>query len=280
MLQVEKLIERGEALSETYQTNSPFPHIVIDDFLPAEIANKVWELFPKPHKMDPKTFQQEENKIASRPNVPGFPEGLKDVLYALNSHEVITFLEVLTGIDGLVADPHFLGAGLHQTLPGGKLGIHVDFNYHKHLRLNRRLNLLIFFNKNWKEEYGGHLELWEETMTSCQKRILPVFNRCVIFNTGDQSYHGHPDLLRCPHDSTRKSIALYYYSSGRPEDNAKEVFWTEHQKRPGAEDYKFSPGTSGSGSSLIRRIGREITPPVLQRILKRIMNQNGSQGRN
>ncbi len=268
MLDVDKLISLADQFQEEYRNNAPFPHIVIDDFLPLEIVEKICENFPSKEKMDPNTFQTDNNKIASRPNVDGFPETLKNVLYALNSHEIVTFLEVLTGINGLVGDPHYLGGGLHQTFRGGKLGIHVDFNYHKHLRLDRRINLLIFLNKNWKEEYGGHLELWNSDMTQCVKRILPKFNRCVIFNTTDSSYHGHPDPLTCPDSISRKSIALYYYSSGRPEDDAKEVFWTAHQNRPGTEDdfVVKSEGTLG-------KIFRNITPPIIYNTISKILSK-------
>lgn len=143
-------------------------------------------------------------------------EMTRSLLYQLNSSTFITFLERLTNVDGLIPDPHFVGGGLHQIERGGFLKMHVDFNKHERLRLDRRLNLLIYLNKDWQEEYGGHLELWDKDVTQCSKKILPVFNRCVVFTTTDFSYHGHPEPLTCPEDRSRKSLALYYYSNGRP----------------------------------------------------------------
>jgi Rps23 Pro-64 3,4-dihydroxylase Tpa1-like proline 4-hydroxylase len=93
--------------------------------------------------------------------------------------------------------------------------VHADFNRHEKLNLDRRLNLLLYLNRDWKEEYGGHLQLWTRDMGRCVVKVLPVFNRCVVFSTTDFSYHGHPDPLTCPPGRTRKSIAMYYYTNGR-----------------------------------------------------------------
>lgn len=270
MLNVDKYIELARNLKDEYSNNLPFPHIVIDNFLPGKIAEDVLRSFPSPEEMDKMTYQKKENKIATRPNMEGFPEEIRNILYALNSHEVTTFLEVLTGINGILPDPNFLGAGLHQTMRGGKLGVHVDFNYHKHLRLNRRINVIIYFNKDWQEEWGGHLELWDKEMKSCVHRISPLYNRCVIFNTTDISYHGHPNILKCPEDMTRKSIALYYYTSGRPEDDAKEVFWTIHQALPEERDEMLK--NKQKGESMIKKIIRNSTPPVVYNRIRRMLN--------
>ena len=138
------------------------------------------------------------------------------LLYQLNSSVFVNFLEELTGVGGLIPDPHFEGGGLHQIERGGFLKIHADFNRHPKLNLDRRLNLLLYLNEDWKDDYGGHLELWDREVARCVKRIAPVFNRCVVFTTTDFSFHGHPEPLACPPAVTRKSLALYYYSNGRP----------------------------------------------------------------
>jgi Rps23 Pro-64 3,4-dihydroxylase Tpa1-like proline 4-hydroxylase len=261
MLNRDLMLTRGESLKEAYKSADPFPHVVIDDFLPLEVAKGLVKDFPTPKNMDEATYQVFENKIASRPNVPGFPEYSTSVLYALNSDEIITFLEILTGINGLVADPHYLGAGLHQTMPGGKLKIHVDFNFHKHLSLDRRVNMLIYLNEDWQEEWGGHLELWSQDMSRCAQRITPKFNRCVIFSTTNTSYHGHPDPLTCPANQTRKSIVLYYYTNGRPENEQREAFWTQHQKRPGSNQDNFK--------QTAEKIALNFIPPVFVKLWKR-----------
>ena len=146
-------------------------------------------------------------------------------------------LQELTGIEeAIIPDPHFEGGGLHQITPGGYLKVHVDFNRHSRLNLDRRINLLIYLNKDWQEEYGGNLELWDRNVSTCHRKILPIFNRCVIFNTNDFSYHGHPDPLTCPEGRTRKSLALYYYSNGRPaSDLSGRAHSTVFRARPGED---------------------------------------------
>lgn len=210
------LNDLAEKYSEAYQTAKPFPHIVIDDFMPELLLSEIVNEFPQTDSIDWQKFEASaEKKLASKSELQ-MGEVTRFLLYQLNSSTFITFLEKLTGIDGLIPDPHFIGGGLHQIEPGGYLKMHVDFNRHDRLKLDRRLNLLIYLNKNWEEEYGGHLELWDKDVTQCSKKILPVFNRCVIFSTTDFSYHGHPEPLTCPEGQTRKSLALYYYSNGRP----------------------------------------------------------------
>ena len=124
---------------------------------------------------------------------------------------------------------------------GGFLKVHSDFNLHPQLNLNRRLNLLLYLNKDWKEEWGGHLELWDKDMKSCKVKISPNFNKLVIFNTTDYSFHGHPNPLACPEDVTRKSLALYYYTNGRPSNEINPALGesaqtTLYQKREGFDD--------------------------------------------
>lgn len=218
-----------------YITAKPFPHIVIDNFLPEVILEEIIQEFPKPESIDWQAFKvAEERKLASKSELQ-MGEKTRFLLYQLNSGIFLDFLEKLTGIDGLIPDPYFVGGGLHQIQREGYLKVHVDFNRHQKLRLDRRLNLLLYLNQDWQEEYGGHLQLWDHTMTQCEQSILPIFNRCVIFSTTDFSYHGHPEPLNTPEGLTRKSLALYYYSNGRP---AEEVVndgehSTLFQARPG-----------------------------------------------
>jgi len=242
-----------------YATVKPFPHIVIDNFLPEFILNEVLKEFPSPKQIDWQAFQTPaEKKLASK-DEQQMGDATRLLLYSLNSSTFITFLETLTGIDGLLPDPHFEGGGLHQIERGGFLKMHVDFNQHKKLRLDRRLNFLLYLNQDWKEEYGGHLELWDQNMTQCEKKILPIFNRCVVFSTTDFSYHGHPEPLTCPEGRTRKSLALYYYSNGRPPE---ETLGTPHttifQSRP-----KDNFQLEDSSSEATRTVLKKLIPPIL-----------------
>jgi Rps23 Pro-64 3,4-dihydroxylase Tpa1-like proline 4-hydroxylase len=139
---------------------------------------------------------------------------------------------MLTGIEGLLPDPHMQGGGIHQIHRGGFLRVHADFNKHPKFGLDRRLNLLLYLNKDWQEEYGGEIELWSRDMARCERRILPTARRCLIFSTLSDSYHGHPHPLTCPEGMTRKSIAMYYYTNGRPAEEQRPQHGTLWQKLP------------------------------------------------
>ena len=231
-LDSEKLQELAEKLRGAYAEAEPFPHVVIDDLFSEEVLKGIIEEFPSPGGIDWNKFNnREERKLASTRETQ-MGDVTRLFLYQLNSSIFIDFLETLTGIKGLIPDPHFWGGGLHQIERGGFLKIHADFNRHERLDLDRRLNLLLYLNEGWREEYGGYLELWNRDMTRSVQRILPVFNRMVIFSTTDYSYHGHPDVLQCPVGQTRKSLALYYYSNGRPPEELSGDHGTLFKKRP------------------------------------------------
>lgn len=195
-----------------YNNADPFPHIVIDNFLPPEILESILEDFPNPDEMEWWTFNNNnEIKLGSKNEVQ-IPQIARTVLQELNSGYILDWLEVLTSVPGLVADTRLIGGGLHQIQNGGKLGVHIDFNVEPRTKLARKLNLLIYLNKDWDDDWGGHLELWNSDKTKCIQKIAPIFNRCVIFNTTGRPWHGHPHPLNTPEGVTRKSLALYYYN--------------------------------------------------------------------
>lgn len=132
----------------------------------------------------------------------------------------------------MLPDPYFTRGGFHEISTGGLLGIHSDFRVNENLQLFRRVNMLIYLNKDWKEEYGGKLELWDQSMTAVVHSITPVFNRCVIFNTDAKSFHGHPEPLATPQGITRKSIALYYYTALEVKNEGKSADHTLYVARP------------------------------------------------
>ena len=256
----------AEQYAEKYQMADPFPHIVIDDFLPPEILDSVLEEYPSPDKIKWQKFDNKSEKKLASSSEQNMGEMTRLLLYQLNFETFINFLEKLTGIEGIIPDPHFVGGGLHQITPGGYLKIHVDFNKHQRLKLDRRLNLLLYLNKDWKEEYGGHLELWDKEMKACRKKVLPIFNRCVIFNTTDFSYHGHPEPLTCPEDRTRRSLALYYYSNGRPAyEISKEDHSTIFRERPG-EDLTENISLGQKAKKVVKKL---ISPIITERVSNR-----------
>jgi hypothetical protein len=208
----------ADALRPAYQGAHPFPHTAIDGLFDDALLDAVLADFPRPDEDAWRRFESATEKKLGWVHTAPLRPNLREFLVAMNAPPMLQFLQQLTGIDGLIPDPYYGGAGPHQIVSGGFLKIHADFNWHPLLRLDRRLNLLVYLNKDWPQEYGGHLELWDQEMKGCERRILPVFNRTVVFSTTDTSYHGHPRPLACPPDRTRKSVSFYYYTNGRPEE--------------------------------------------------------------
>ena len=235
-LSLEHYLQLAEQYRAEYATNAPYPHAVIDDFLPEEVADEMVSVFPSPEAPYWLDWTKRDQVHHPRKQGIGNAERLENahpfihhVLSSLNSYQIVRFLEVLTNIECLLPDPHLRGGGLHQILPMGSLAIHADFNFNPHSKLFRRVNLLLYLNKGWKPSYAGELEMWNRDMTACIKKVEPLFNRAVVFNTTRFAYHGHPTPLNCPADMTRKSLALYYYTRDSAEDGELEhsVLWQE-----------------------------------------------------
>ena len=220
-----------------YNQAQPFPHIVIDNFLPPSILNGVIDDFRNHNDWgwDNSQYSQQHQvkKFFSPWNENGsntLPINTKLILNYLNSPETISMLEKLTGINGLIADPTLLGGGMHKIDSGGKLSIHADSRKHAVTGNYRRINLLVYLNKNWNSEWGGSLQLWNNDMTTMVQDIQPFFNRVVIFNTGGDTYHGHPHALNTPEGVSRISLALYYYTKENPdtdENNVTSAVWKD-----------------------------------------------------
>ena len=204
----------GDAMMESYNFAEPFPHTIIDNFLPIDIAEQLLARFPSDKKANDKVYEKGYGGTHKRQILPYDCDAyLRQAFSFFNSPAMLQFLEGLTNIKGLLPDPYFEGGGLHEIYTDGLLGIHADFQVNESLQVFRRINVLIYLNKNWQDSYGGKLELWDKNMQACQVQVAPLFNRAVIFNTDADSFHGHPDPLTTPNDVTRKSIALYYYQA-------------------------------------------------------------------
>lgn len=212
-----KDLERAHAAA--YRAADPFPHLVIDGFLDSNMLKEVLAEFDAMDRTPWHYTERNTERKYSTEDFRHFGPTTRAVFTQLNSAPFMEFLEKLTGIPGLIPDPHLRGGGLHEIRRGGALGVHADFNFYKRLNLYRRLNLLVYLNEDWPEAWGGHLELWDRTGKQCVQRIAPLFNRAVIFDTSNYSYHGHPRPLQCPEDRSRKSLALYYYTVEAPADD-------------------------------------------------------------
>ncbi len=216
-----------------YQQAEPFPHIVLDNFLKPDSARAIIDNFPG--LQDPIDWDRYGNpgfemKIASSKEEQ-FPAVIRQALHDFNSGVFVRFLQALTGIEHLFPDPHLLGGGVHLSGPEGHLGIHADFNWHPQLQAHRRVNMMVYFNEDWRPEYDGDLELWSTDACHCIKSIAPIFNRAVIFNAYSDSFHGHPRPLKLAQGQWRRSIAMYYYTAQRPEHETRAPHNTRYKGR-------------------------------------------------
>jgi len=229
--------DRLEQDRETYRQADPYPNIMFEDFLEDWAAQKALDVFPKVKDEGWIHYVHVNEKKHGLNKLDLIPEFIREVISELNSPAFIQYLEKLTGIDGLQPDETFEGGGIHQSERGGYLNVHADFTVHPHRRnWRRRVNVLVYLNQNWEKGYGGDLELWDRQMKACVRKVEPLFNRVVVFNTDEDSYHGLPDPLKCPEGESRKSIALYYFTEekeaprkratnyrARPDDGAKSM---------------------------------------------------------
>jgi hypothetical protein len=190
-----------------FTKEAPFEHVVIENFLKNPIS------IPDPDSSWNKYSNPIEKKFVTN-TFSSFPEW-KRVVDSMQSHEFVMKLSDLTGIN-LESDPHLHGAGLHATPSGGKLDIHLDYEIHPVSKKQRRINIILYMNEEWKSEWGGALELWDKDRTKCVKKVEPGWNTAIIFKTSGSSYHGHPQPLSSPEGTFRKSLAMYYVSEPEP----------------------------------------------------------------
>ena len=243
----ERLREAEKSIAKAYQEKRPFRYVIIDEFLREEQAEHLKDAYPKTEDgdWDHTTYVNQNNKF----QLTQFPEGnsFDRFFKEINGTEFLSWLKKITEIEApLIGDPELFGGGLHQSTTGAFLNVHVDYNMHPKTENHRRLNVLVYLNKNWEDSYNGHLELWDLTgdKQTLMERIAPTFNRCVIFETNEISFHGHPKPLRCPQGVTRKSLATYYYTQTRPEQEIAEAHNTIYINTEGlgGNVKKFSSG--------------------------------------
>ncbi len=243
LLNYERLAEIAVNGREQYLNAEPFPHIVIDDFITPAMVDVLLNDFPMPkdrinhddesEKLGDGTVAQFRKHWLSMEIRAGL--NIRRLYWELNSSDFINFLQTLTGIENVIPDPYRAGGGLHESRAGGFLMVHADYNRQPETDLDRRMNIIIYLNKDWQSEWGGSLELWSPDMQHCIKQVEPIAGRAVLFNTNTYTPHGHPTPLACPPDRARKSISTFYYTNGKPEAEGNVPHMTIWKKRPGEE---------------------------------------------
>jgi len=195
--------------------NYPFYHQVIDNFLDSKKAKEISKEFPE---YDSDIWYCYNNPLENKKTCNSWyqfgPQTYRTLSF-LNSKEFILQLQKITGIKKLYPDIGLHGGGLHIHGPGGKLNVHLDYSIHPKLKLQRKLNLIIYLTEDWNSEWGGSLEFWShnpETNRPKEKVVTidNIFNRAILFDTTQNSWHGFPEPLTCPDNTYRKSLAVYY----------------------------------------------------------------------
>lgn len=211
----ERLEAQAEHLKLAFQTSSPFRHLLIDDFCHTAEAERLAQGFPKSTDEWIDASGRNTRKKRTSP-VP--KESLAAQFFEeAQSSRFLDWLSFVTEIDEFKIDPAYFGAGFHQTAPGGYLNVHIDFNRLKN-GLDRRLNLLVYMNPEWHDDWGGEIELWDVPNDKKVFSALPKLNRAIIFETNEVSYHGQPNPVASPDGTFRNSFSVYYYTEGRPDE--------------------------------------------------------------
>jgi hypothetical protein len=252
--------------AERFQTAQPFPHLVLDDVL-ALPQRAVVDAFPGadwPHWRRLTDAYQHQKMHCG--DIALLPALFRAMIVELSSPSFLGFLERVTGINGLIPDPYLSGGGLHSSGPGGILAPHTDFHSYGRLGLFRRINVLVYFNPDWQEAFGGCLELSAKGAAAPSHSIVPTFGRMVMFLTDDRSVHGFSRPILGA-DRWRNSLALYYYTS---EDTARfsgdgQTYWQAHGRLRGTAlarllAYKVLLRGAWSLSRLAHRVNPNFRP--------------------
>jgi hypothetical protein len=244
-----RLTELADEHRHQFSVAQPFPHIVLDGLFPEALLADVSANFPAPDADGWQRLDYEYQRKLQWIDVDATPAVVDAFIGSLQSRVFLTFVEKLTGVAGLIADPHLFHGGMHQIETGGHLQVHTDQLFQPELWLYRRVNVIVYLNPLWDKAWGGHLQLWNHDMTRCAREIEPLFNRTVILHSPG-AYHGHPEPTTSPPGICRQSVALYYYTS---------------------PDNPTTPTTTREKSNFVevpprwRRVLTDVTPPIVKR---------------
>lgn len=233
-IDIEKIKQNLDQHKKDWNSKKPFRYLSFENFFFNEKAELINNSYPNIDEgvWDNTTYINQKNKFqkSSFEKDSLFDKVFKE----LNHPEFLQILSEITGIYDLIEDEELFGGGLHQSITGAFLDVHVDYNIHPKTKLHRMLNVLVYMNQEWKDEYEGHLELWDMDKNERLERISPNFNRLAMFETNQISYHGHPHPLKSPKGISRKSIATYYYTKSRDEKDIADEHNTKYVNTTGS----------------------------------------------
>jgi hypothetical protein len=213
-------------LAASFRSNKPFPHLVFDGLFSPKLLELIHADFDRINrKVWARYNSAYEIKNGSLPNTR-FGRASQLYFDTIYSGPFLDFISNLTAIEGLVTDPVLWAGGMHEIPKGGKFALHTDFNKHPVTMLDNRLVFITYLNKDWKPSYGGTLELWDKEQDMCVVKVEPVFGRSILFYQSASSLHGQPDPVEAPNCQTRRSVAAYYYTNGRPDSQTEKFHGT------------------------------------------------------
>jgi Rps23 Pro-64 3,4-dihydroxylase Tpa1-like proline 4-hydroxylase len=223
-----------EALRHQFTSAKPFPFMKIENFVDPDFAREVASAYPTfdGAMAAGRSFKTvNERKKVQITDAKQFSAPILRLHEMLSSPQFLADLSYITGIPKLLADEELVGGGIHVTGPGGRLDVHIDFNYMQERELHRRVNLLLYLNPTWQEDWGGQIQLWDRNVLRCEQQFSPALNRCVVFETSEISFHGvTPVSPAAPYP--RLSFATYYYTREAPANWKGDVHGTVFRARP------------------------------------------------
>jgi len=204
-----------DALHDQYMSAGPIEHIVIPNFFTPDMAEKVYAQFPDPDA----TWFTYDNPFEGKYIFNQFQEGdpMKAVIDSLYTDEFIEYMSRITGIPNLESDEYLNAGGLHAYTRNGVSGVHLDYTIHPVTGKERRATIMVYMSKDWNDDWGGHLKLYDENISHPVTLTHSLWNTAVIFRTNGKAYHGFPDPIKCPHGAYRKVIGIYYMTDPTPE---------------------------------------------------------------
>ena len=258
-----RLADPVEQLRARYQSAKPFSHVTIDNIFPTSHLDSLLNEMKGMGREKWSNIEQDSRERTMRMRTAAeLGAAGQQLLTTVHSAAFLFLLSEITGVSQLLPDPYLQGAGYAQMKRGDYFNVHADRTVAYETGLTRRLALIVFLNRDWKDEYNGKLELWNHEATRCEVAVAPLYNRTIIFEVAHPNYHGVPLPINCPPDRLRQSFILYYHTVGG-----------DGQAVPKPRTTMFAPRFYESNRVTFKSVMRDVTPPVLARALRKLTDK-------